>query len=338
MESAGGVDTGLSNPLVRPTLLFGWALLVAAALVGGMLPPITREAAPLWVAVLAIGIDFALITAQRPGRLDRPRLALVIGVSLVAVLFLLVQGAGTGPMVLYVLGYLNVAVSLLIMRGHPLVGVCLASLILLSIAWRGVLVGASPREQLERLALPIVTVGVFALIYAFARSLERKRSRAVDEQLLAVTRADAARSRSTQSDRVRSQIVGIARPLLEQLAAGTPLTPQFHQAVVDANEAIRNRIRRDLPAHPEFLTAIDAVRERGVAIQLIGSEDASSRRMDDALVDRLVALLHTEGVTAATVRFLPLSRGGSCSVLLEAPTGTLSYELEPAGVPRPEPA
>jgi len=331
------VDTGLSNPLARPTLLAGWFLVLIGALVGGLLPHVDQWGLSIWVAVAAIAIDFAIVTVRRPGSLTRPLLATVVIVSAIAVVLLLWDHRELDVTAVYALGYLNMGVSLLIMRGHLVVGGISSAVVLGSIVWIGVLTGKGPVEQLERLAQPLVTVAAFSILYAIAYSIEGKRSRTVAQQLHTVIQADAMRTRAVGENRALSEIPALAQPILERIAAGEPLTPEFHREVVAVNEAVRNRIRRDVPHHAGFLDAIDEARGRGMTVRVIGTEDPVSPRMPDALATRLIDLLATEGAVAATVRFLPGSRGGSTTLLLEQPDDARRYEFAADGTPRGEP-
>lgn len=71
---------------------------------------------------------------------------------------------------------------------------------------------------------------------------------------------------------------------------------------------------------------------------MIGNEDPSAAQLREVLADRLIELLATDGLTSATVRFLPRSRGGAVSLLLEGEDWVRRYEFDSNGELLREPA
>lgn len=337
MEQNRQVDAGLSHPVARPTLLAGLILLLTAALVAGRLPPVPQWRLSIWFVVVATAADFALVTARRPGRLSRASLALILGGSLISLLVVLADRDRLVVISFYALSYLTLVGSLLIMRGHPYPGALVAAAMLAGTCYLGVDTGASTTAILGRLAQPLVTVAAFTLVHLIARSIEGGRSRAVAQQLEALAQTDAVRSRNASEHLALSEIPALARPVLERLAAGEPLTPAFRAEIVAADEAVRSHIRRDVPYHAGFLGAIDAARARGVSVQLIGNEDPEPGRMTTNLAEALIRKLGNEDLSAVTIRFLPHSRGGFVTLLLEGSQGAQRFEFEADGSPRRPP-
>lgn len=334
MEQTARVDAGLSSPLARPTLLLGLTLLLIGALVARRLPPLDQWSFSLWFGAAALTTDFVLVTARRPGPLSRANLAVIVIGSLLVVLLGFGDREELGVIAFYGLGYLTLAGSLLIMRGHPFTGTLVSAVMLVNIYWLGFNAGATVAQQLERLAWPLVTVVAFALIHLMAGSIEGRRSRAVAQQLEALTHADAVRSRSVGEHRALSEIPAMARPVLERIAAGEVLTPAFRAEVLAVNEAVRGHIRRDLPYHAGFLGAIDAARARGVSVQVLGNEDPAPLRMSEDLAAVLVGHLEDDDLAAVTIRFLPRSRGGFMTLLVEGSQGAQRFEFEADGSTR----
>lgn len=341
MEATPRIDAGLSNPLARPALLFGLIVLLISAQVGGVMPPVHLWPFPIWFAVCAVAISFSIVTAHRPGPLHRLQVSLVVGVSLAAMLLLLWNDDGRGPISAYSLGYLAMGVALLILRGHPVVGSVAAVMMLAGIVWLGVRTGAGVLEHLERLAQPLAMIGAFWLLFILTRSIEGRRSRAVAQQLRSVVRTDQASNRRANEQRALSEVPGLAGPLLERIAAGESLTDEFHAELLAADDALRNHIRRDLPYHPGFLHAVDQARGRGVVVQMIGTEDPATPCMHDSLAARLIELLSTNPavadsaaagpITAATIRFRSAARGGTTTLLAECAGGARRYEFDAQG-------
>lgn len=336
METTPRIDAGLSSPLARPTLLFGLLALLIAAQVGGALLPLHLWPFPIWFAVCAVTIAFSTVTAHRPGPLQRLQLVLVVGVSLAAMLLLLWNEEGRGPISVYALGYLAMGVTLLIPRGHPVTGTVAAVTMLAGIVWLGARAGSGVLEHLERLAQPLAMIEAFWLLFALTRSIDGRRSRAVARQLRSVVRTDRASNRSANERRVLSEVPGLAGPLLERIAAGEALTDEFRAELIAADNALRNHIRRDLPYHPGFLYAVDQARGRGVVVQMIGAEDPATPCMHDSLAARLIDLLSTDPtvadpITAATIRFRSAARGGTTTLLAECAGGARRYEFDAQG-------
>lgn len=332
MDSVTRVDSGLSHPLARPTMLFGWLVLLIGALISGALPPIARWDFVSWFVIGAVTATFSVMTASRPGPLSRPQVALAAGVSFAAALLILSEANRLlGETSAHALGYLNLGVSLLILRGHPLAGT-LSSTALLGIMIRwGILNGMDARQQLDHLAPMLVTVVACWTLFLIGQSIAGHRSRTVAQQLRTVVESEAARNRNAGEHRALSEIPVLAEPLLQRIAEGEELTADFHAQLVEANEAVRDHLRRDLPYHAGFLRAIAEARRRGVMVRVIGNEDPASPRMSDALADRLTTLVGIEDLVGITIRFLPRSRGGTTSLLAEGPDDIRRYEFDPDG-------
>ncbi len=339
MEPATQVDSGLSHPLARPVLLFGWAAVLIAALVGSLLPPVDQWSFGAWFTIVAIAIDFVVVTVRRPGRLSWPQVVFVVGISFAALLVLGSRGiGGSVESTAYAIGYLNMAVALLIMRGHSVIGAVASAVLLIRIAWLGVLNGRDTAGQLESLAQPLATPIAFFLLAWVARTVEGKRSQVVELELQMVAQTDAVRSQSADEHRTLSEIPDVVEPILRRIAAGEPLTADFHAEVIAADEIVRNHLRRDLPYHVGFLKAMDAARDRGIVVRVIGNEDPWPRRMSDTVADQLIVLLSADAITDVTIRFLPSSRGGAVTALIEGPGGMRRYEFSAAGILLREPS
>ncbi len=333
MDTTARVDAGLSHPLARPTLLFGLLMLLIAAQVGSALPLIQAWSFELWVVAAVIALDFVLVTVRTPGRLARWQAALMAGATLAAAALLLAlshaDASDRGS--LYALGYLNLGVSLLLLRGHTVVATLSAVAILGGLALWGVRARLTPIAMAEYLGQPVVTLIGFWVLFLVSRSIARSRVRMTVRQLSAVTETDAARGARADEMRALAEIPERVEPLLHRIAAGEPVTGSFRADLIAADEEVRNLLKRDLPDHPGLLQGIADARARGVTVRVIGNEDPSAARLPEALAGRLIELLATDGVVRATARFLPRSRGGAVSLLLEGEDWARRYEFDSNG-------
>lgn len=329
MESTSRVDAGLSHPYARPTLLFGWIMVLAAALINGALPPIGRWDLAEWSVVLTVVIVFAVATRRSRGALPAPLVILVVGVSLVSAA-VVVWTAGESTAVPYAFGYLNLGVCLLILRGHTLVGTVSSGLLIAGILVWGAQNGADGVGRAEQLAPLLVALTASHALLRIMRSIAGGRSRVVAQRLRTVAETDAARIRHAGEHRALSEIPPLVDGLLRRISAGEALTDEFRAQLLTADEAVRDHLRRDLPYHAGFLRAVSETRTRGAAVRLLGSETRSAG-MSEALADRLIALLTAEDLTSATIRFSSHSRGGATSMLLDGGAGIRRHDFDPAG-------
>lgn len=329
---------GLSHPLARPTLMFGWVVLLIAALVGDALPPVQTWGLELWVIVAAITCVFFVVTARGPSRLPWAYTALVV-VICVSIVVVLIGPCGDdlGRTTEYALGYLNVGVSFLILRGHPALGISSSAVVLGGIGWWSASEGSDLAGQADHLAEPLVTLAGFVMLYLIARHISGSMSRTIEQQLSNVAALDALRSRSLSQRRALSEIPSLVVPLLQRIAAGETLTAEFHAEVAAADEVVRNHLRGDVPFHLGFLSAVSEARRSGVSVRLIGSEETLPT-MSDGLAEQLGALLMTDEITEATIRFPPRLRGATTTLLIQGPGLARRYEFDPQGLLLREPA
>lgn len=317
--------------MARPTFLFGLLVLVIAGEVGGFLPQINLWSFPIWFAVFAVTLDFSIVTTRRPGNLRPAELALVISISLTAMLMVLWNHVDLWPIAAPFLGYLTMGVSLLILRGHPVAGTVGAAMMLCGAIWLGVQEGLSSTSNLERLAQPLAVIGGFWLLFQLMQSIEGKRSQAVAQQLQSVVHTDENWKRKVNERRALAEIPDLAVPLLQRIAAGEALTPEFHAELIAADDALRNRIRQDLPYHAGFLKAVDRARERGVVLRILGTEEPATPSMNEGLALRLIELLDGDTVAAVTIRFQTQARGGVTTLLSESASGMRRFEFDLQG-------
>ncbi len=332
MEQVLLVDCGLSRPAARLTLLIGWGLLLLGAIVGGVVPPVSHWNIGIWLSTTAIVFNFWICTSRRPGRLRNSQVALVILVTSMAIVWIIgMGGSDFGESAPYAFGYFNLGVSLLILRGHPVIGVLASVMVLVSLLLLGALQGVDVAQQVSRLTQPLVTTVGFLILHTLVDSIAGRRSRSVELQLEAVSQVDASRTRNRGSQSVRAQVRSLAEPILTRITDGELLTAEFHAEIANTNDEVREILRRDIPFHPDFQRAVGAARMSGTTVRILGNEDLPNELMSDALVQRLTSLITAEEVDSVTVRFAARSRGGSTSVVVQHGESTTRHLLDPKG-------
>lgn len=319
-----GVDTGLSHPLARPTLLFGFLFLLISAVIGGAVPPVSQWAFSQWFGVFTIIVGDMVLTTRRPGRLPPLRLAIAVGLGLAAAALLFIDNQGGSTRI--VLAQMAAGLSFFTVRGHPIVGSAAGFSIVIGLVFWETSMG-TPWSNPERIAQPSITILGCLGLYFIGRQIAGDRSRAIDEQYIALTKTNAIRTTATGERNAMDEISGRVEPLLERIAAGEPLTDDLRIQVRTADEEVRTLIRPDLPDHSDLHVAIAEARRRGIRIRLIGNTPSLS----DALAAQLISLLSTDGLARVTIRFTSPSHGGSIWALLEGSDWIRRYEFTPAG-------
>lgn len=333
MEPNRNLDAGLSRPLARPTFLFGWVVLTAAAVVGHLFPPIAQWGSAHWLAVLALATDFTLATSRRPGRLPWPHVVVMIGGTALALVasfdgWMCYLGAATP----YAYGLLNMGIALLILRGHSVVGTMSSVGIMVVLVAVETADGASAAQQFGDLAPLLVTIIAVWVVYFILRSIMGGRKSTVARQLRAAVRIESTGRHSFDELHVRQEIAVLTEPILRRISVGEPMSATFRSQIVAVDEQVRNLLRRDLPSHDGLLRSIAAARDAGMLVRVFGGEDSFTRQISNELAASLIDLLSSEDVEEATIRFQALARGGTTTVLLKGPSGARRYELDPAGV------
>ena len=338
MEPTSRLDEGFAHPLARPVLLFGWIMMLVAALVGRAVPDVRSWSLELWLTILAITVTFLVVTVRRPGRLRWPYVVLLMAVSFATVIVLLFPWTDV-PLDTkkYAFGFLNMGISFLILRGRPVAGTISSLMVLAGLLGWGIGEGRDVIGLLKILAQPLVTLIAFLLFYLIGRAIAGRPSRVVNLQLAVVTETDEARSNSSTHLQAMREIRALVEPLLKRISDGELLTPEFHLQLMEADEIVRTYLRGDVPVHDDFLQAVSMARKNKVMVRVVGNENSSSP-MSDALAKPLSELLLTNGIKEAVIRFSPPSRGGMTTILIEGPEGTCRYEFDPQGNLMREPA
>lgn len=323
----------LSDPIARPALLVGGMALVLCAMVAGMLPSLGAWSVIHWLMVLAALAIAMLVSDPRPGLLPWPREVLIGAVTASAIAVTIVpQGrAQLGEAGGFLLGLLCAAVSMLIVRGHYLVGTLASLAVLAAHVGLGAAAACSvvrPFGCAPSLLLPISAGWV---LFVIERAISRNRAPKLAEQFDAAVRTDSVQSQRSRQQRATREIPLLTAPILHRIAEGEPLTAEFHSEVRAVDEQVRSLLRPDVPTHAGFVGAVADAQRRGVIVRIVGSEDERTQELSEPLAARMIELLGDNSITRATIRFVPRSRGGTTAILLEGAGGTRRLDFDADG-------
>ncbi|WP_157121312.1 sensor histidine kinase [Nocardia miyunensis] len=195
--------------------------------------------------------------------------------------------------------------------------------------------GGSPGAALNGTAVAGATVLAAVAFTLYMRPLLRSYHGARAD----IARHAGAEARAAaQSRERRSQMAYLsrtARPMLEFLAAGRPLSPQQVRECRLLEAELRDRLRAPGLADPALVRAARAARTRGVRLTLLddagpGPEDGELRA---AIVETAVAYLDSVMGGRVTVRVLPPGRGCAATIVIVEPDTYRRVEIDAGGVP-----
>ncbi|ALJ21172.1 hypothetical protein [Microbacterium sp. No. 7] len=332
MDTAGRVDAGLSRPLARPTFVFGMTAVLVGAVVTGLAPPLADWRPAHWLILVTLMTNCVVVTTRRPGRLSAPRLSLVLGLSAVTVALIvaeretvLIRGGAIGQICL--------TLSLLVPRGHPVIGTLATAGALAAGLLRFSMLAGWALSPADHVLQPLAALVACWFLFLVTRFIASRRSRTLVRELGALAAADAERAALAEERRTAREVAQRVEPLLQRIVAGEGITAALRAEAARTEEEVRELIRGDMPRHPGFRAAVAEARRRGVNVRVIGSGEPVAAVMLDGLADPLVGLLGREDVTKATIRFLPRSRDAAATVLLEGPGSLERFEFDADGAP-----
>ncbi|KRC46796.1 hypothetical protein ASE16_15425 [Leifsonia sp. Root227] len=308
-------SAGLATTGARVALIVVWLTGVAQAVLGGWFPD---SGGAIGVVGFLLPLAGAvLVTSPAPGPLPRRRALIVLaGLLVVAVsvlLFLELADPSAGEVWLFnVNSYLA---ALLIMRGNVVIGgIGTVAVVAFALAW-GVYSGRLGVDLAE-LVLPAVSAAIVGATWRFVlAAVVRREHSARERAALADAEARAAEDATRASRAELAEILRIARPSLNDLAAGRTIDDGFLRQLTVAEGGIRDRIRAAGLAHPALAEAVDAARRGGARVLMLGGEDPSGAVISDTLAGALAELV------AQTVDITIQARGRGVVSVLMRPEG-----------------
>ncbi|MGC0366469.1 hypothetical protein ABH922_004453 [Rhodococcus sp. 27YEA15] len=175
----------------------------------------------------------------------------------------------------------------------------------------------------QAFSLTSLSIGPVLMATMFAYTI-RPRSKIIyrlREQSTRRIAAEAAASAAlAERDEQLNRLDLLARPLLERVASGIPLTEHERTACALLEAELRDSLRAPGLRRPNLIAAVQAARERGVEVVLLddhGLDDADvavRSRLDQAVIRELAGL----DTGKVTVRILPPRRDIAATVLVSA--------------------
>ena len=295
----------------RTDLTVAWPQLLglAALLVGGLvLIHVPGDPLPLrWTAVVAAGGPIATLSV-----------------------FPFLPADYAFALTTWPIGATAVLTSYLAVRGRTIITWASVALTTAVVVWWAVDRGHGALDGVLR-CLPSTTVTLTATFFALtlrpvARQTSVMRTRTT-ERRAAEAAADTARE---ERSRRRDFLDREARPMLERLATGVPLTAaeRLECRIVEAR--IRDSVRAPGLLSPRLTAAADGARRRGVDVVLL--DDGGLRDLAPpaaaAIRDRIAEAVESLARGSVTARAVPPGRAMAATVLLRAPDGaTTRIEL-----------
>ncbi|MQY17179.1 sensor histidine kinase [Nocardia macrotermitis] len=194
--------------------------------------------------------------------------------------------------------------------------------------------GGSPHAAVNGTAVAGATVLAAVAFTLYMRPMLRSYHGARAD----IARHAGAEARAAaQSHERRSQMAYLsttARPMLEFLAAGRPLSPQQVSECRLLEAELRDRLRAPGLADPELVRAARAARVRGVRLTLLddAGPDAENDALRATIVETAVAYLDSVTHGRVTVRVLPPGRGCAATIVIVEPDAYRRVEIDARGV------
>ncbi|KXO89318.1 hypothetical protein AXK60_17250 [Tsukamurella pseudospumae] len=223
-----------------------------------------------------------------------------------------------------------VLTSYLAVRGRAITTWASVALTGAVVVWWAVTRGHGALDGVLR-CLPSATVTLTATFFALtlrpvARWTFVMRARTRERRAAEAAAETAREVRGRQRDFLDRE----ARPMLERLATGVPLTAaeRLECRIVEAR--LRDSVRAPGLLSPRIADAADRARRRGVDVVLLddgGLRDLATP-VADAIRDRIADAVDSLPVGSVTARAVPPGRALAATVLLRAPDGaTTRIEL-----------
>lgn len=188
----------------------------------------------------------------------------------------------------------------------------------------------------EGLQLSVVKLAPLLMATFFAWKI-RPASRRVfelrEQATLRVAAEAADKAVLEERDRRLAQLDDVARPLLERLAGGDPLTADDRLTARLLEAHLRDTLRAPALATPAIGDAIDATRSRGVEVVMLddGGLVGKPASVRDRLLDNVRDALDGANSGTLTIRVLPPHRNTLLTILYSTAECVTRLEYGPEG-------
>lgn len=326
MRQRSAASSGLDGLPARAALMFVWV----TGVVHGIIVGVFAQDVVLIVAAYVLAVcAAAAITSPPRGRLPLgPSIAVLACSAAIATIVLTSPDVDT---TVWLFDFASYPVALLIPRGRALLG-GIGVGVLLGAATLWALTTAQPDPSWGRIVSgPLVGGAIgFAWMGTLRRIVAREtRARTALER--AELRSSAALAAARTFQRELARVAEESDAALREIAGAETLDEDAIRRISVVEGRIRDRLRAADLSHRRVSAGIDAARERGIAVLLIGS--GGGRGIGDGLADRILEQLATPGLQSLTVRRLPPGRAAAVSVMGQTAGGIMRAAFDESGDP-----
>jgi signal transduction histidine kinase len=329
-EPAGLAQSlSLSGPAAR-------SILALFVLVHGLLAAIDlvphRPMLLAVVAYLAILAAAVALMTHRGGPFPRRRVLLILalcGVGAVLMFLYLPLNSGA-PFAHWHLGAITLILVVLAIRGQTgLAWLGYAALTGLAVGWAV----ATDQPVLAGVELVSRHAGTLLAGTLFVVNLRR-----TERTLRVLTRDDTARAADdattvaaiTEREAELARVNALARPTLQRLAGGEPLSTDERAQCLLVEASLRDAIRGRVLFVEPVISAVTAARQRGVEVTVIDDSAETPPAALAALADTVAEVISTVNTGRITIRVLPAGRPDVATLVIDSGTPRL-LSVTPAG-------
>ena len=241
----------------------------------------------------------------------------------------------TSPMQTWPIAAVTVLYTFMGVRGRTWYAwLGLAATILTCVVWTTL----TGRGAVAGVAMSIINLAPLAMSAFFAYTVRPSAADifALREQTTAQVAAEAADTAVLdERDRQLRRLDAQARPLLDRIASGDPLSDDERLTCRLLEAHLRDSVRAPALIDPAVVDAARAARARGVEVILL--DDHAADDADDAtrrrFLDHVATELNAAGTGTVTVRVLPPGRAAMATILCSTDADTRRVEIGPDGRP-----
>lgn len=326
LAGAGTQAAGLGARGARYTLLAVWVLGIWSTFLQSTL----SQHLPQLITVFALQLASILIlTLPGDRKLSRPYgllCALTALFSGLVALFTISPGEESWPF-----NFATYLLALMTIRGNAGQGIAGGTALIAFGLVHGLRSGFEASDLFAFLILPFLAL-VMGIVWRFVLTIAVQREEmhlgeAELSRLASEASEAAAANMQALIDDVRVESENALQAIVHGQHIGDAQALEF--AVLE--EGIRDRIRSPQLRHPLLDKFVQAARERGVRVLLLGSESSAETPMEDLLANAVAAIIAEASEGSVTIRAIPKAKDAAISVLVRTSENTRRYSFSRAG-------
>lgn len=310
MTSPPAASSGLDGAPARVVLLFGWG----TGLVHGILMQAFAQDTYLVLAAYALSAGaVAAVTSPPRGTLSLGATVVVIACG--AAIATIVLTSTHVTTIVWLFDFASYPIALLIPRGRPIIG-GVSLVVFLSAATLWSLTTSQSDPSWGRIISGPLVGGAVGFIWLHTlRGIIARETRARSELERAELHSQAAAAARRIYHRELERVAGESKAILRAIADADELDDALLRHIRVVEGRIRDRLRAADLTHPRVTSCVDAARNLGIDVLLIGDDEAAGQTMSDELANRIVEQLSAPELDTVTIRRLPPGRAATVSVV-----------------------